>query len=106
MPLCTTTLVYAMDGLFGLPRKMSAGVSYKDPLLGSLFFGGQSSVNQFAAESNKCAILYQCVHLCNLHTGASVSKPTLMTMYVHMYARTHVHPRTSICTKHEDAPVH
>jgi hypothetical protein len=45
--------VYAMDALFGLPRKKSAGVSYKEPLLGSLFFGDQSAVDQFVAESSK-----------------------------------------------------
>ena len=42
--------VYA---LFGLPRKKSAGVSYREPLLGSLFFGDQSTVDHFVAESSK-----------------------------------------------------
>ena len=42
-----------MDALFGLPRKKSTGVSYQDPLLGSLFFGDQSNVDQFVAESSK-----------------------------------------------------
>ena len=42
-----------MDALFSLPRKKSAGVSYQDPLLGSLFFGDQSNVDQFVAESSK-----------------------------------------------------
>ena len=42
-----------MDALFGLPRKKSAGVSYQEPLLGSLFFGDQSTVDQFVAESIK-----------------------------------------------------
>ena len=42
-----------MDALFGLPRKKSAGVSYQDPALGSLFFGDQSTVDQFVAESCK-----------------------------------------------------
>ena len=37
--------IYAMDGLFGLPRKKSAGVSYQEPLLGSLFFGDQFIVD-------------------------------------------------------------
>ena len=40
-----------MDALFGLPRKKSAGVSYKAPLLGNLFLGDQSSVDQFVAEN-------------------------------------------------------
>ena len=42
-----------MDALFGLPRKRSAGISYKEPLLGNIFFGEQASVDQFVAESNK-----------------------------------------------------
>lgn len=45
--------IYAMDALFGLPRKKSAGTSYQEPLLGSLFFGDQSAVDQFVAESSK-----------------------------------------------------
>ena len=46
-------MIYAMDALFGLPRKKSAGVSYREPLLGNLFFGDQSSVDQFVSESQK-----------------------------------------------------
>ena len=46
-------MIYAMDALFGLPRKKSAGVSYKAPLLGNLFFGDQSSVDQFVAENKR-----------------------------------------------------
>ena len=46
-------MIYAMDALFGLPRKKSAGVSYRAPLLGNLFFGDQSSVDQFVSESQK-----------------------------------------------------
>ena len=50
-------IVYAMDGLFGLPRKKAAGVSYKAPLLGSLFFGEQSDVDQFIADNTKSKVL-------------------------------------------------
>lgn len=46
-------MIYALDALFGLPRKKAAGVSYKAPLLGPLFFGDQTSVDQFVAESKK-----------------------------------------------------
>ena len=42
-----------MDALFGLPRKKSAGVSYKAPLLGSVFFEDQSLVDQFVAQNKK-----------------------------------------------------
>lgn len=31
-------LVYAVDALFGLPRKKAAGVSHREPLHGHLFF--------------------------------------------------------------------
>ena len=40
-----------MDALFGLPRKKSAGVSYRSPLMGELFFFDQTEVDQFIALS-------------------------------------------------------
>ena len=40
-----------MDALFGLPRKKSAGVSYRDPLMGELFCFDQTEVDQFIALS-------------------------------------------------------
>lgn len=43
--------VLAMDALFGLPRKMSAGISHRDALHGELFFHNQADVDQFVAES-------------------------------------------------------
>lgn len=43
-------MVYAMDALFGLPRKKSAGTSYQDPLHGNLFFCNQSAVDQFVTD--------------------------------------------------------
>ena len=46
-------MVYAMDALFGLPRKKSAGTSYQDPLHGNLFFCNQSAVDQFVTESQQ-----------------------------------------------------
>ena len=39
--------MYALDGLFGLPRKKSAGESLRPPLHGSLFFCDQSDVDEF-----------------------------------------------------------
>ena len=45
--------VFAMDALFGLPRKKSAGVSYRDPLYKDLLFCDQSEVDQFVAESEQ-----------------------------------------------------
>lgn len=46
-------IIYAMHGLFGLPRKKSAGASHCGPLTGNLFFDEQSSVDEFASESKK-----------------------------------------------------
>ena len=42
-----------MDALFGLPRKKAAGVSYREPLHGDLFFNNQSAVDQFVVENSE-----------------------------------------------------
>ena len=47
-----------MDALFGLPWKKAAGVSYDEPLQGTLFFGNQLNVDKFVES----------------YTGHSVSK--------------------------------
>ena len=39
----------SIDALFGLPRKKAAGVSYRDPLHGNLFFGDQAAVDEHVA---------------------------------------------------------
>ncbi len=39
-----------MDALFGLPRKKSAGTSYRDPLHGELFFFKQPPIDQYVEE--------------------------------------------------------
>lgn len=36
-----------MDALFGLPRKKSAGHSFREPLHGHLFFTDQHSVDEY-----------------------------------------------------------
>ena len=38
-----------MDALFGLPRKKSAGVSHRDPLLKDVFFYDQLEVDRFVS---------------------------------------------------------
>lgn len=43
--------MYSMDALFGLPRKKSAGNSYRGPLFGELFFCEQSTIDEFVATS-------------------------------------------------------
>ena len=45
--------MYAMDALFGLPRKKAAGVSYRPPVQGHLFFDEQSSVDEHVAGTQK-----------------------------------------------------
>lgn len=42
-----------MDALFGLPRKKSAGVSHREPLLKDVFFKDQSLVDQFLADNEE-----------------------------------------------------
>lgn len=42
-----------MDALFGLPRKKSAGCSYRGALHKDLFFCEQSAVDEFVACSEK-----------------------------------------------------
>ena len=39
-----------MDAIFGLPRKKSAGVSFRPPLHQGLFFHDQDEVDQFVME--------------------------------------------------------
>jgi hypothetical protein len=45
-------VVYALDALFGLPRKRAAGVSHRPALHGNLFFCNQDSVDEFVAETD------------------------------------------------------
>ena len=45
--------MYAMDGLFGLPRKKSAGTSYRKALHGHLYFHNQIDVDQFVIEAQR-----------------------------------------------------
>ena len=45
--------ILSMDALFGLPRKKSAGVSHRDPLLKDVFFYDQLEVDRFVSE-NEC----------------------------------------------------
>ena len=42
-------LILSMDGLFGLPRKKSAGESFRDAIHGHLFFGEQTLVDEYVA---------------------------------------------------------
>jgi len=43
--------VYAIDGLFGLPHKKSAGVSHRSAIQGDLFFCDQAYVDEFVKDS-------------------------------------------------------
>ena len=42
----------SMDGLFGLPRKKSAGSSFRDAIHGHLFFGEQAVVGEYVASAS------------------------------------------------------
>lgn len=46
-------LVYAMDGLFGLPRKRSAGTSHQNALHDHLYFHNQIDVDRFVREAQR-----------------------------------------------------
>ena len=41
-----------MDGLFGLPRKMSAGASHRSAIHGDTFFCDQAHVHEFVKDSS------------------------------------------------------
>ena len=40
-----------MDGVFGLPRRKKAGISYRDSLHGHLFFADQMQVDHFVNDT-------------------------------------------------------
>lgn len=46
-------VIYSMDGLFGLPRKKSAGRSHRPALHSHLFFEDQEGVDQFVSEAQR-----------------------------------------------------
>jgi len=52
-------VVFALDGLFGLPRKKSAGVSYMPALHGSLFFLDQEPVDEYVAKRSRSKHVFQ-----------------------------------------------
>lgn len=47
--------IYSLDALFGLPRKKSAGHSFRPPLHGHLCFIDQAEVDEYVA--NNCSNL-------------------------------------------------
>ena len=47
------TVVVAIDVLFGLPRKQSAGISYQSPLYGDMMFLDQSAVDQYVLDYSR-----------------------------------------------------
>ena len=46
-------MIVSMDALFGLPRKKSAGISFRDSLHGHLFFGQQERVDEHVASASQ-----------------------------------------------------
>ena len=47
-----------MDALFGLPRKKSAGTSYREPLLKDVFFIDQSLVDEFGKTKTNLSVSF------------------------------------------------
>ena len=45
-------MLLSMDALFGLPRKKSAGISFRDPIHGHVFFGQQERVDEHVATAS------------------------------------------------------
>ena len=45
-------MVLSMDALFGLPRKKSAGQSFRKAIHGHLFFRDQSAVDEYVASAS------------------------------------------------------
>ena len=58
--------MFAMDALFGLPRKKSAGISHRDPLFGDLIFREQASVDEFVNASNERSKLPSDINVMNI----------------------------------------
>ncbi len=56
---------HCMDAVFGLPRKKSAGQSFREPIHGHLFFGDQTLVDEFVLAKSllhikKSKVLHVC----------------------------------------------
>ena len=48
--------MYSIDGLFGLPRKKSAGVSHRSAVHGDYFFCDQAQVDEVVKTSSNKVI--------------------------------------------------
>ena len=70
-------IIYAMDALFGLPRKKAAGVSYRPAVQGHLFFVEQSCVDEHVAGAKAQKMM---ANVCLL----LLSVCTCMYMYVYI----------------------
>lgn len=42
-------IIYSMDALFGLPRKKSTGLSYRDPVNGRPLFYNQVTIDEYVS---------------------------------------------------------
>ena len=69
--------MYALDALFGLPRKRAAGVSHRPALHGNLFFCNQESVDEFVTKENDMKQSFQVVtlHFIHVHSHMHVYLP-------------------------------
>ena len=59
-------MVLSMDGIFGLTRKKSAGISHREPVHGPLFFCSQTVVDEYVNTNSiqqKIAMVITLQHL-------------------------------------------
>lgn len=70
--------MYALDALFGLPRKKSAGISQRPAIQGHLFFCDQVAVDEFVSTTPSGKHVVQ-VHL---HVGIIFVSQHLSFVYI------------------------
>ena len=81
-------VIYAMDALFGLPRKRAAGVSYRPAVQANLFFLEQSCVDEHVAGAKAHKLMENvCLTICYYKLSLSVYQFICTCMY---YCRTAV----------------
>ncbi len=58
-------MIISLDGIFGLPRKKAAGLSYREPVHGPLFFCDQHSVDEYVNSYSitKKVHMVNCTHI-------------------------------------------
>ena len=105
------SVVLSIDALFGLPGKKAAGQSVREPIHGHLFFGDQTSVDEFVsaatyAKQSKSTQVF-CVYITNLEYNFMVifhiSETTIFTLWLNSLA---VNLRREIAFAHHSDIMH